>query len=344
MKTIEKQFDVGFQSTIDISVDKGNIKIWGWENSACKVIAESSEAMNFDFDLTNDYLQLELTKGQKEIQVYVPKHSKLMVDGSYLNSDISNLNGSLSLENGKGDIKISNLDGNAIIEMEHGNIELENINGTILVEKGKGTLKAFKVAGELKVESGHGNMELTSLNGECYVESGKGDIVVQEGKGNMNLYCGHGDLTLDYCTFKRLAAEGKGGTKIIVSSEQDGVWNILRNGDFNISAPVTSQLDFKVECRTLTNNIPGLNFTKYDDLYKGSLGFSPKGTVYIEGAKEAVFEKGNSQGYMDICSIDEDEKETLKILEMLKQGIITSDQAEELLSAIEGTSNLEEVE
>ena len=343
MKNIEKQFDIGHQSTIDLSLDKGKLEIWGWDNSTCKVIAESDSAMNFDFDLRTDYLQMEFSKGDKVVQLYVPKHSKLLIDGSYVDTKLSNLDGSICMEIGRGNIKITNFDGSGIIEVEQGDVELENIKGKLFVEKGKGSLQGFNISGTVKVESGNGHMELTSISGECDIDSGKGSIVIKDSKGNMNLECGLGDLTLDHCNFKRLGADGKGDTTLIISNEQNGVWNLSRNGNYSIIAPLAAQLDFKIECRNLNNNIPGLSFTQTEGIYKGSMGLNPKGTVYIEDAREITFNKGDSQGVIDIGTIDEGEKETLKILEMLKQGIITSDQAEELLVAI-GETNLEEVE
>lgn len=343
MKELEKVFDVGFQSTIEISLNKGTVEIWGWDNPTCKVEAQGEGKIEFDYNLRENYLNMEFAGGDKKVQLYVPMYSKLLVDGSYVDTTVANFQGNIVLEVSKGNSKFSNLDCKGIIEMEKGEIQLENIRGNWNIENGKGNINVYKCNGSLNIENGHGDLQLTGLNGDCDVENGNGSIVVKESEGSLNLYNGVGDLTLDYCTFKRFAAEGKGLTNIIVSSNHQGVWRISRSGDFQITVPVVAQLDFKVWCNGIDNSVPGLYMDKSEDYYRGTLGVNPKGSIYIEDAKQVSLIKGISHGSIDVDLTEEDEKETLKILEMLKQGIITSDEANDLLEAING-STLEGVE
>ncbi len=336
MQTMEKVFDVGFQSTIDISLDKGKVEVWGWDNPSCKLVVDSPSSFEMEHNLSHDYLQISLAKGEKNIQLYIPKHSKLLLDGSYIDTSIANFQGNIVLDMSKGNLKLSNIDGKAVIDIEKGDIELENVKGKCFIDKGTGDIRAFKVSGSFKIDSGHGDMELISLDGDNEIENGRGDVVLKDSSGNLNLYCGRGNLLMDKCTFKRLAIEGEGKTDLRLSSEQEGVWNISRVGSYDISVPVSAQIDFKIECSSLDNSVPGLSFNVNDGIYKGSMGFNTQSTVYIEDAKNVNMVKGSSQNVINIEVIQEDEKETLRILEMLKQGIITLDQANELIEALEG--------
>lgn len=334
MKVSEKQFEIGFQSTIEISLNKGKAEIWGWNNTNCKIHGEEGQQFELDYSLKNNFLQMEIEGGEHVI-IHLPRYCKLIVEGNNSEVAISNFEGNLSLDVGKGKTKICNVEGKGIVEMEKGEIELENIRGNWYVENGRGNVKVFRTSGIFKLENGNGDIELINLNGECDIENGKGELVIKDSSGSINIYNGIGDMSLEHCTFKRLAADGKGESNIILSSNQHGVWRLARSGSYLVKVPVAAQVDFQIDCEYIDNTVPGLNLTKKDSYYQGVLNFNPKGSIYIEDGKGVSLTKGISDGTVESHMGDEEEKETLRILDMLKQGIISLEQANELLDAIE---------
>lgn len=338
MKVSEKQFELGFQSTVDLYVNKGKVEIWGWDNSSCKIQGEEGQDFNLDYSLKNDFLQMEI-KGGEDVVIHLPRYCKLIVEGNNSEVTISNFEGNVALDIGKGKTKICNVDGKGIIEMEKGHIELENIRGSWYVENGNGDVKIFKSSGTLKLENGHGDIELINVNGDCDVENGKGEMVIKDSGGSINLYNGLGGLALENCSFKRLAADGKGDNNISLSNSIQGVWRMARSGNYDVKVPVTIQLDFQIQCNSIENTVPGLSLSKKEEYYTGALGFNPKASIHIEEARGVSLSKGLSGGVVDSTRTDEEEKETLKILDMLKQGIISLEQANELLDALENKDN-----
>jgi hypothetical protein len=335
MTYYEKTFPLSFGGKILLCIDKGKVKVWGWENASCK-LEVSGENLDVNYKTREDELEIELEGREKTVTLYLPKECKFAIEGSYVDGHLVNLEGKIFVDIGKGNFKFSNIKGDGEIDIEKGELELENIQGKWFIDNGIGNITGFSLNGEINIENGKGNIELIRLNGECDLENGKGKVKFKDSGGNLNLYNGVGDLTLDNCNFKRLAAEGKGNTEIVIPSNFHGVWRIFNTGDFHLSIPVIAQLNFKIESSYLDNKLPCLNLMKNGDFYEGNLGNKGRGSLYIEGAKNVSITKGNSNLILDSEWSGYNE-ETLRILQMLKDGIITLEQANELLETIQNS-------
>ncbi|SHK06272.1 hypothetical protein SAMN02745227_01424 [Anaerobranca californiensis DSM 14826] len=335
MTFFQKNFSLPFGGKVKLSIDKGKLAVWGWEKASCKLEVDG-EKSKIGHETHEGELELDIEGGNKGITLYVPKHCNLMIDGSYVDGEIGNIDGKVVVDNGSGNFKFSNIKGDGNIDIEKGNIEFENIRGKWFIDQGFGDISGFNLNGEIKLEMGKGDVELIRLNGDCILENGKGQVVIKDSEGTFHLDLGSGSLALDNCNFQKLTVEGKGNAEVNLPSDYYGVWRFFMTGDLNFAIPVVAHLNFKIDCNHLDNKLPGLKLCKKEGFYTGSLGNRGRGSLYIEGAKTVSIIKGNSNVVID-TETEKTDEETLRILQMLKDGILTLEQANELLETMESS-------
>lgn len=145
---------------IEISNDRGSIKLYAWDKLEVLVIGEIDDlADDFIFDKKGDviFLEVELTakhahgknngKGSR-LEVWLPKSLDLQFKGIATDLSISDLEGEVIINSVSGEVNAKSLSGNLWVKNISGKTVLNDISGKIEISTVSGNLDA-------KVESSH---------------------------------------------------------------------------------------------------------------------------------------------------------------------------------------------
>jgi len=139
--TIEKSFDVNEQATLRLANINGAVDIQGWDRSEIKVTAfikaktqEARDRIKIEFNQNSNGVSVETEyeqqsswnnkqSGKVDYTVMVPFGASL--------TDIELVNGSLVIDDVKGEIKADTVNGSINIEGLADDIELNSVNGSI---------------------------------------------------------------------------------------------------------------------------------------------------------------------------------------------------------------------
>ena len=118
-------------------------------------------------------------------------------DGSG-NIRVSDVRGAIVINDGSGEIELSAVGGNADIDDGSGNIEITDVRGDVLIEDGSGNVTARQVTGSVRVDDGSGDIRLADVTRNVEVDDGSGSIRVERVGGDLTVdEAGSGDVSYD---------------------------------------------------------------------------------------------------------------------------------------------------
>jgi len=111
--------------------------------------------------------------------------------------------GSLTMDDGSGEIVISDLDGDLRLNDGSGEIEIRDIAGSVDVEDGSGEVEIQGVGGSVRIDDGSGSLRIDGVAQNVEVlDGGSGQVVVHDVDG---------DLTVKNTKRSRIRYENVGG-------------------------------------------------------------------------------------------------------------------------------------
>ena len=121
----------------------------------------------------------------------------------------------LAIDDGSGDVDISDSDGNLKLEDGSGDIRLTNIRGQVSIDDGSGDMILAKINGMLQIEDGSGDIELNDTGNDVAIDDGSGEIRLNRTLGSVTVDDGSGDIVIDGVEKDVTIDEaGSGGVKI----------------------------------------------------------------------------------------------------------------------------------
>jgi DUF4097 and DUF4098 domain-containing protein YvlB len=145
--------------TIVVKVDIPDGSLWGWNHQAT----------------------LDLT-------VTVPRIMPLQVDDGSGSTEIAHV-GDLKVQDGSGELLVSDVTGNLEIEDGSGSIEVAGVSGSVRLSDGSGGITVKDVGGSVTVdEDGSGSIDVTGVKGDFTVTSdGSGGIEHRSVSGQVRI-------------------------------------------------------------------------------------------------------------------------------------------------------------
>lgn len=92
----------------------------------------------------------------------------------------------IQIDDGSGQIEVTDIDGELSIDDGSGSISIENISGDVEIDDGSGSIVAVNLGGDLKVDDGSGSINAEDIAGTVTVWDGSGSINV-DGAGDFVL-------------------------------------------------------------------------------------------------------------------------------------------------------------
>lgn len=128
-----------------------------------------------------------------DLKLQVPANLALDIDDGSGAILISKMTADINVKDGSGEL-IINGGNNVSIDDGSGDIEVSQINGNLTVEDGSGAIKVTDVRGNIAIDDGSGNIEVANVQSPVTITDGSGDINVFNTKGLTILAAGSGDV------------------------------------------------------------------------------------------------------------------------------------------------------
>jgi Putative adhesin len=132
-------------------------------------------------------------------EITAPSNTALHTHSGSGNQEVGGLRGTVELETGSGDLRLSDIAGSQVrLHSGSGDIEAQEISGPFTAEAGSGNIRlGEKGEGEVRIRTGSGNIEVRGVRGPLWSESGSGDTEISGAiVGGWEIRTGSGDVDL----------------------------------------------------------------------------------------------------------------------------------------------------
>src|SRR6185295_13823877 len=109
--------------------------------------------------------------------------------------------------------------GNVAVRNVVGPVNGGDLEGTLAVDTGSGNVQISSHSGQLSIDTGSGDVVVGSAKGETSIDTGSGDVIVRRFVGNGTVGTGSGDVTVQKVSAGKLSIDTGSGDVIV----KDGV-------------------------------------------------------------------------------------------------------------------------
>jgi DUF4097 and DUF4098 domain-containing protein YvlB len=129
----------------------------------------------------------------------------------------------VAIRNAVGKVRGGDLEGTLSIDTGSGDVELASESGQLGIDTGSGEVTVGAVRGETTISTGSGDVVVRRFVGNGSIDTGSGSVVVQKvSAGKLTLDTGSGDVTLQDGDAGRVVAKtGSGGVRVLSVELED---------------------------------------------------------------------------------------------------------------------------
>src|SRR5215210_4230338 len=121
------------------------------------------------------------------------------------------------------------------------------LEGTLQVKTGSGDIEIVSHSGQLTLDTGSGDVTVGSATGETRIDTGSGDVVVRKLIGNGVVDTGSGDVTVENVSAGKLLADTGSGSVQVVSVELEELDADTGSGDVVVRSSLAQAKRVKAE-------------------------------------------------------------------------------------------------
>ena len=204
--------DASSLSKFDIEAGAGSLIITG-DESATEIKVQADIRTTDD----RDYI-LELDSSGSKARL-VAKHNSHMGywKGSSPTIDLTITMPAglmLDVDDGSGEIKISNINNELQLDDGSGATRIENVKGDVRIDDGSGELYVKGVEGNLELNDGSGSLTVHKVTGDVDIEDGSGELTVRDVSGKVTIDDGSGGIDVSRAGSLKIIDSGSGGLSI----------------------------------------------------------------------------------------------------------------------------------
>lgn len=206
-QSVDKRIEVQGDLRLNLEVQRGEVEILPWDQSAITVIGtldELSEGLTVEQNAgtisIEDKLPRHYSGSNKEgsrLTIKVPKQLKLYSEGVSANYKVSELSGDINVQTVSGNIKadglseqvsINTVSGDIVSQSLQGKLKLETVSGNIEDKQSLGKVSYTLVSGKLNADSGAEQVSIELVSGDAKVSLDKVErLKAQSVSGDLNL-------------------------------------------------------------------------------------------------------------------------------------------------------------
>ena len=141
-----------------------------------------------------------------DLTITMPSHLALDIDDGSGNIQITNIANNLYLKDGSGSASIENIKGNVKIDDGSGGLVVRDIQGNIDLNDGSGGLTIANVTGDVEINDGSGELTIKDVTGKVTIDDGSGSIevsragsleIIESGSGGLSISEIEGEVDID---------------------------------------------------------------------------------------------------------------------------------------------------
>lgn len=184
-KTVSKEFEHNKNDIIEITAQKANVQITGWQDNKvmviCKLIAKNQDVKTARQELT--YHKYYINKTGKTIKIsnffHTPRNNKIVHSVLQAEYEIKvPYESQVIYSNAYGRNIFQNLRVSLNATVEYGKIEMTNIKGLMKLNIFFSDLYSNKIYGNIHIFSKHSNINMDDVSGKLNINSRSGDIYI----------------------------------------------------------------------------------------------------------------------------------------------------------------------
>jgi ribosomal protein L24E len=120
----------------------------------------------------------------------------------------------LDIDDGSGNIKVTNINNGLVLEDGSGSASLEDIKGDVTIDDGSGDLFVKNVQGNIELEDGSGGLTVSNVTGDIEIDDGSGELTVMDVTGKVTIDDGSGSIDVSRAGSLKIIDSGSGGLSI----------------------------------------------------------------------------------------------------------------------------------
>lgn len=133
--------------------------------------------------------------------------------------------------------------GNVVVRNVVGAVRGGQLEGTLKVDTGSGDIQIVSHAGQLTLDTGSGDVTLGSVTGETRIDTGSGDVVVRKLVGNGVVDTGSGSVTVENVSAGKLSVDTGSGDVLVRNGQVSHVLADTGSGSVQVVGVELEELD-----------------------------------------------------------------------------------------------------
>ena len=255
---VHRTFNVSPGGTLTVDADVGDIRVSaGSGNTVTVDVTQSSRSSRF-MDVTADqqgnnvvvrgkfegsrWLNFNFN-GDAKFVVSVPTNYNVDLSTSGGDIKVTDLGGEAHVKTSGGGIALGNMGGPVVARTSGGDITLDGARGTAELHTSGGGIRIGDVTGNIDAKTSGGSIEVRRAGGDLYARSSGGGISIDDANGTVDVETSGGSirarLSRQPRADSRLATSGGGITLQIAPSVSVDLDAHTSGGDVDTEVPVT---------------------------------------------------------------------------------------------------------
>jgi hypothetical protein len=199
MQRWEQAYEFTGPGRLDVEQGEGDLRIVGWEKPVVQVKAswsgEGPVEDRLDVEVGPNYLGLAvkpyrsgflglLSDSRVDLEIFVPVGTACDLESGSGPVTVASTRGPVTIDGGSGSVQVRQVAGPVRVETGSGHIDLETAAGPVSLEAGSGSIHVSRVASpEMHIETGSGSVRAQALDVKhLFVETGSGSVAVELGR------------------------------------------------------------------------------------------------------------------------------------------------------------------
>jgi hypothetical protein len=278
------------KNELSVKNPRGRTVVVGKDGLSEVSIVVTKSARGHDAQDANELLdRLEVEIGERGGEVWVETHDDGSKDGgiwSYVKGDHRNAwvdytievprGFSVSASATSGEVRISNIQGDAAVSATSGAVDIRAIGGAAEVAITSGSVDAVeiggdmelsatsgdvvidKVGGKLKLEGTSGDFNVTRVGGDAAVRLSSGDFVLEGCSGNVSFDAASSDARITEVTGSIEASTSSGDIEVLIVPVADRLFDLSSSsGDIDVHYVPAKEYGFRLDVKTGNGSIEG---------------------------------------------------------------------------------------
>lgn len=261
----------------------------------------------------------------------------------------------LRVDAGSGSVQVHQVAGPVNVQTGSGRIEVETVVGPAVLEAGSGSLVARRIGNGLRADTGSGSITVSDVEGECYLDSSSGSVQVSRVVSpHLHVEAASGSVRAEVIDAKDLSIEtGSGRVQVaLLRIHPQGAYKI-ETGSGRVEVNVPADAGFRAEIDShggvTWGDLPVRIVSREDDEISAVVGAGGPLFEIETGSGAVAFRAVQAPAPSDsevatarLAGLVKDDpaleqsEQMSRILQMVQEGKLSVQEAEQLLRALDG--------